>query len=69
MTTLTWAQVCTRRLDRHGLSTPLSGGPADVVSSVAGTHAQVLSAAELSIALRLPAATRETVQDALMAYA
>jgi hypothetical protein len=65
MTTLTWAQVCARRLDRHGLSTPLPGGPADVVSAVAGTHAQVLSAAELSIALRLPAATRETVQDAL----
>lgn len=65
MTTMTWAQVCARRLDRHGLSTPLPGGPADVVSAVAGTHAQVLSAAELSIALRLTDATRTTVQDAL----
>ena len=65
MTTLTWAQVCTRRLDRHGLSTPLAGGPADVVAAVAGTHAQVLSAAEVSVALRLPGATRETVQSAL----
>lgn len=62
---MTWAQVCARRLARHGLSAPLSGGPADVVSAVAGTHAQVLSAAELSIALRLPSATRETVQTAL----
>ncbi len=62
---MTWAQVCTRRLDRHGLSAPLSGGPAQVVSAVAGTHAQVLSAAELSIALRLPDATRATVQAAL----
>jgi hypothetical protein len=65
MTTLTWAQVCARRLDRHGLSMPLVGGPADVVAAVAGTHAQVLSAAETSIALRLPDATRETVQSAL----
>jgi hypothetical protein len=62
---MTWAQVCARRLARHGLSTPLSGGPADVVSAVAGTHAQVLSAAEVSIALRLPSATRETVRAAL----
>jgi hypothetical protein len=65
MTTMTWAQVCARRLDRHGLSAPLTGGPADVVSAVAGTHSQVLSAAELSIALRLPGATRGTVQSAL----
>jgi hypothetical protein len=65
MTTLTWSQVCARRLDRHGLSTPLAGGPADVVSAVAGTHAQVMSAAELSIALRLTDATRETVQSAV----
>ena len=62
---MTWAQVCARRLDRHGLSAPLTGGPADVVAVVAGTHAQVLSAAELSIALRLPDATRTTVQAAL----
>ena len=62
---MTWAQVCARRLDRHGLSAPLRGGPAGVVSAVAGTHAQVLSAAELSIALRRPDATRATVQSAL----
>jgi Winged helix DNA-binding domain len=65
MTTMTWAQVCARRLDRHGLTTPLAGGPADVVSAVAGTHAQVMSAAEVSIALRLADATRETVQSAV----
>jgi hypothetical protein len=57
--------VCARRLARHGLSTPLPGGPADVVSAVAGTHAQVMSAAELSIALRLADATRATVRSAL----
>ena len=65
MTSMTWQQVCARRLDRHGLSTPLDTDPAGVVSAVAGTHAQVLSAAELSIALRLPSATRTTVRDAL----
>jgi len=65
MKKLTWAQVCARRLARHGLATPLPGGPADVAAAVAGTHAQVLSAAELSIALRLDGATRQTVQDAL----
>jgi hypothetical protein len=66
MNTMTWAQVCARRLDRHFLSAPPTGGTcASVVSAVAGTHAQVLSAAELSIALRLPDATRATVQDAL----
>jgi hypothetical protein len=65
MTSMTWRQVCARRLARHGLAEPLDTDPAGVVSAVAGTHAQVLSAAELSIALRLPAATRATVQDAL----
>jgi hypothetical protein len=65
MTSMTWSQVCARRLGRHGLSTPLRGGPAEVVSAVAGTHAQVLSAAELSIALRLPDTTRTTVRAAL----
>lgn len=65
MTTMTWPQVCARRLTRHGLVTPFAGGPADVVSAVAGTHAQVMSAAEMSIALRLPTATRETVRAAV----
>lgn len=65
MDKLTWAQVCAARLDRHGLTTPLTGGPVDVVSAVAGTHAQVMSAAELSIAMRLTGATRETVREAL----
>jgi len=65
MKKLTWAQVCARRLARHGLDTPLSGGPADVAAATAGTHAQVLSAAEVSIALRTSGATRQTVHDAL----
>ena len=65
MTALTWAQVCARRLARHGLSAPLPGTPADVAAAMAGTHAQVLSAAELSIGLRLDGATRADVRHAL----
>lgn len=65
MTDLTWSQVCARRLRRHGLTEPFTGRPADVVSAVAGTHAQVMSAAELSIGLRLPDATRQTVRAAV----
>jgi hypothetical protein len=65
MTTMTWSAVCARRLSRHGLATPFTGGPAAVVSAVAGTHAQVMSAAEVSIALRLPDATRATVRSAV----
>ncbi len=47
----TWGQICARRLDRHGLTSPLP----DVISAVramASAHAQVMSAAELAIGLR-----------------
>lgn len=60
-----WADVCARRLGRHGLSVPLDGEPADVVAAMSGAHAQVMSAAELSIGLRLRSATRATVREAL----
>lgn len=65
MTAWSWAQVCARRLARHGLTAPLPGTPADVVAAVAGMHAQVLSAAELGIGLRLAGATRADVRHAL----
>ncbi|SMD16439.1 Winged helix DNA-binding domain-containing protein [Kibdelosporangium aridum] len=42
----------------------MAGQPVDVVSAMAGTHAQVQSAAELGIALRLDGATRADVQQA-----
>ena len=50
---LTWNQVSARRLERAGLITPYEGTPAHVVAAMCGAHAQVASAAELSIALRL----------------
>jgi hypothetical protein len=63
---LSWPDVWGRRLDRHGLSAPLpGGGPADAVAAMCGAHAQVLSAAEVSIGLRLSGATRNDVRYAL----
>jgi Winged helix DNA-binding domain len=63
---LSWAQACTARLDRHGLAAPLAGGtPAEVASRVCGAHAQVMSAAEWSIGLRLTGSSRSDVQAAL----
>lgn len=62
---LSWAEVCDRRLARHGLAGPLDGGVADAVAAMSGAHAQVMSAAELSVGLRLPDATRVDVRDAL----
>jgi hypothetical protein len=56
---MTWSEVCARRLDRHGLAAPFADArPADVVRAMCGAHAQILSAAELSIGLRIADCTR-----------
>src|SRR5881409_812190 len=63
---LSWAEVCARRLERHALSVPSQDGrPADIVRAMCGAHAQVLSAAELSIGLRIAGITRTDVRHAL----
>ncbi|MFU8849771.1 winged helix DNA-binding domain-containing protein [Micromonospora sp. SL1-18] len=63
---LSWPDVWGRRLDRHALSTPVRDGkPADAVAAMCGAHAQVLSAAEVSIGLRVAGATRSDIRDAL----
>jgi len=68
MKAFTWSEVCARRLVRHGLAeAEPPGRPEDVVAAMAGTHAQVLSAAELAVGLRLAGATREDVRTALWA--
>ncbi|MGN9765231.1 winged helix DNA-binding domain-containing protein [Micromonospora sp. SD12] len=79
MTGLTWPRVHARRLERHALSAPgafvagatRSAPAADpvarVVSAICGAHAQVASAAELSVGLRVAGATRTTVRQALWA--
>jgi Winged helix DNA-binding domain len=65
MTSMTWTDVCARRLGRHFLAEPSGGDPADVAAAMCGAHAQVITAAELSIGLRLPGGTRADVRDAL----
>lgn len=63
---LTWAEVCARRLDRHGLAAPFQGAqPAVIACAICGAQAQVLSAAELSIGLRIAGITRRQIQEAL----
>jgi hypothetical protein len=63
---LTAREVRARRLARHGLTNTLDDPtPAGAAAAMHGAHAQVMSAAELSIALRLPDATRADVRTAL----
>ncbi|MFL6129569.1 MAG: winged helix DNA-binding domain-containing protein [Mycobacteriales bacterium] len=62
---LRWAAVRARRLARHGLAVPFDASPAAVARAICGAHAQVMSAAELSVALRLAGGTRRAVQAAL----
>jgi hypothetical protein len=63
---MTWSEVTARRMDRHALTAPATDlGPADIARVLCGAHAQVLSAAELSIGRRIAGATRVDVQRAL----
>jgi winged helix DNA-binding protein len=63
---ITWSQVCARRLARHGLAKPVAPGRlAEQVGVICGAHAQVMSAAELSIGLRVAGVTRAHVREAL----
>ncbi|MEU7516095.1 winged helix DNA-binding domain-containing protein [Streptomyces sp. NPDC042898] len=67
-TPVSWDAANARRMDRQGLLAPAgtaSASPADIAGLMLGAHAQVASAAELSIALRLDGATRADVRDAL----
>jgi hypothetical protein len=51
---------------RHALAEPATDqGPAEIARAVCGAHAQVISAAELSIGRRIAGATRTDVQHAL----
>jgi Winged helix DNA-binding domain len=63
---LTWSGVTARRLARHALTEPATDlGPAGIAGVMCGAHAQVLTAAELSIGRRIAGATRADVQRAL----
>lgn len=63
---LSWNHVTARRLVRQGLDTPSQDSqPADIVRTLCGAHAQVLSAAHWSIGLRCASLTVPEISDAL----
>jgi Winged helix DNA-binding domain len=63
---LTWSGVTARRMARHALAEPATDlDPAGAAGLLCGAHAQVLSAAELSIGRRIAGAARADVQRAL----
>ncbi|MFJ9416138.1 winged helix DNA-binding domain-containing protein [Streptomyces sp. NPDC101227] len=63
---LTWPEASARRLERAGLAgEALAPDPAKIAAAMCGAHAQVLSAAELSLMLRTDGGTRTAVRDAL----
>jgi uncharacterized protein YukE len=64
---VSWAAANARRLERHALRTPAPArtDPAELARSMCGAHAQVLSAAELSLGLRIRGATCADVRRAL----
>jgi hypothetical protein len=63
---LPWPAVCARRLRRHHLREPAVGAtPTEVVAAMCGAHAQVLTAAEWSIGVRIAGIGRDDVRRAL----
>lgn len=64
---ITWDRVSARRLDRQFLATSAEQGTAvaEVAAAMLGAHAQVLSAAELSVGVRTEGVTRADVREAL----
>ncbi|MFJ7066804.1 winged helix DNA-binding domain-containing protein [Streptomyces sp. NPDC101115] len=62
---VTWARADARRIRRQFLDRPADAPPAAVAAAMLGAHAQVLSAAELSVALRRAEGTRADVRAAL----
>jgi hypothetical protein len=63
---LTWNQVWSRRLVRHGLAAPVAADRlTEQIGTICGAHAQVMSAAEVSIGIRASGITRADVRRAL----
>jgi Winged helix DNA-binding domain len=63
---LTWSAVTARRMARVALTEPSAElDPAGVAAVLCGVHAQLLTAAELSVGRRITGATRADVQRAL----
>lgn len=65
---ISWGAANARRMERQFLGSPAKpgeAGPAQVVDAMLAAQAQVMSAAELSVGLRMDGATRQDVRDAL----
>ncbi|GAA1902680.1 winged helix DNA-binding domain-containing protein [Streptomyces durmitorensis] len=65
---ISWSAANARRMERQFLLNPAKpgqAGPGEVVDAMLAAHAQVMSAAELSVGLRMDGATRLDVRDAL----
>lgn len=64
---ITWDAASARRTERQFLAGPAGGGTpvAEVVGAMRGAHAQVLSAAEVSVGVRTSGLTRADVRTAL----
>ncbi|MFJ8825302.1 winged helix DNA-binding domain-containing protein [Streptomyces sp. NPDC102467] len=66
--TVSWAGANARRIERQCLAAPAPASPTavpELAGLMLGAHAQVLSAAELSLGLRIEGATRADVRTAL----
>jgi hypothetical protein len=63
---LSWTGVISRRLERHGLIESMSAEQLPTqVGIMCGAHAQIMSAAEISMGLRVAGITQAHIQDAL----
>ncbi len=64
---VTWDEVRARRLERHSLTSRVTGAAAlaDLAHRTCGIHAQVMASAELSICARADGITQQDVRDAL----
>ena len=59
---LTWTGVTARRMARHALTAPATDlDAAEIAGVMCGAHAQVMSAAELSIGRRIAGGSRVDV--------
>jgi nucleotide-binding universal stress UspA family protein len=66
MRSITWAQASASRLERHHLTDPSRlDDPARITSDLLGVHAQIMSAAQLSIGIRGATLTADDVRAAL----
>jgi len=68
MRPVTWEEANARRLANHGLGVsrfPAGTSVSEVAGAMSGVHAQILSAGEVSAALRIEGATRSDVRRAL----